>query len=57
MAVRVEVNGGERENANEWINFGMRVAVQGVLHPIEYAKVLIQVREFLNFLCCINRAN
>lgn len=37
---------GENEHANEWIRFGMKLAVQGVLHPFEYSKVLIQVSKF-----------
>lgn len=34
---------GEDDHANEWIRFGMKLAVQSVLHPFEYSKVLIQV--------------
>ena len=34
----------ERENANAWVHFGMRLGVQSLLHPFEYSKVLIQVR-------------
>lgn len=52
MAVRVEINGEEKEHVNEWMRFGMKVAVQGILHPLEYSKVLIQVSNI--FLCCIN---
>lgn len=33
----------ENENVNNWIKFGMKLAVQSVLHPFEYSKVLIQV--------------
>jgi hypothetical protein len=33
----------DRENANEWVKFGLRLAVQSALHPFEYGKVLIQV--------------
>lgn len=33
----------EREHVNEWIYYGLKVAVQSALHPLEYAKVLIQV--------------
>lgn len=33
----------DKEIANEWIRFGMKLAVQSVLHPFEYSKVLIQV--------------
>lgn len=47
MAVRVEVNGEEKEQINDWIRFGMKIAIQGILHPIEYSKVLIQVSSFL----------
>lgn len=43
MAVRVEIHGEDKEQVNEWIRFGMKVAIQGILHPIEYSKVLIQV--------------
>jgi primosomal replication protein N len=45
MSVRVEVSGAEKEQVNEWIRFGMKVAIQGILHPIEYSKVLIQVSD------------
>lgn len=31
------------EQVNEWIRFGMKLAVSSALHPFEYAKVLIQV--------------
>ncbi|CRK93857.1 CLUMA_CG007384, isoform A [Clunio marinus] len=33
----------ERENVNEWVRFGLRLGVQSLLHPLEYAKVLIQI--------------
>lgn len=36
----------DKENANEWIRFATKLAVQSVLHPLEYSKVLIQVRKF-----------
>lgn len=35
----------ERENVNEWMRFGLKLAVQSALHPFEYSKVLIQVSE------------
>lgn len=35
------------ENVNEWLRFGLRMAVQSALHPFEYSKVLIQVRRKL----------
>lgn len=34
----------ERENANAWVQFGLRLGVQSLLHPFEYSKILIQVR-------------
>jgi mitochondrial carrier len=34
----------EKENVNDWIRFGMKLAVQSALHPFEYSKVLIQVK-------------
>ena len=37
--------GDDKENVNEWVRFGMKLAVQSVLHPFEYSKVLIQVSE------------
>lgn len=33
----------ERENVNEWVRFGLKLAVQSALHPLEYSKVLIQI--------------
>jgi hypothetical protein len=42
-SISVTINGDERQEANEWIRFGMKLAVQSALHPIEYAKTLIQV--------------
>lgn len=33
----------KNKEANEWMKFGMRLAVSSALHPFEYAKVLIQV--------------
>jgi mitochondrial carrier len=43
MAMAFEQN-DDRDNANEWIRFGMKLGVQSLLHPFEYSKVLIQVR-------------
>lgn len=34
----------ERENVNEWVRFGMKLTFQSLLHPLEFSKVLIQVR-------------
>lgn len=48
MSVRVTVNGDDKP-VKEWVRVGMKLAIQGVLHPIEYSKVLIQVRnDFLD---------
>jgi hypothetical protein len=44
MAIVTEIN-DERDNVNEWIRFGMKLAVQGALYPFEFSKVLIQVSE------------
>lgn len=33
----------EQENVNEWIRFGLKLAVQSALHPLEYSKILIQI--------------
>ncbi|XP_067646571.1 mitochondrial carrier homolog 2 [Eurosta solidaginis] len=33
----------ESREVNEWIRFGMRLAVSAALHPFEYSKVLIQL--------------
>ncbi|XP_039966373.1 mitochondrial carrier homolog 2 [Bactrocera neohumeralis] len=33
----------ENKEVNEWIRFGMRLAVSAALHPFEYSKVLIQL--------------
>ncbi|CAO1340330.1 unnamed protein product [Diamesa serratosioi] len=33
----------QNEQVNEWIRFGMKLAVSSALHPFEYAKVLIQI--------------
>lgn len=33
----------ENEYTNDWIKFGMRICVTTAFHPIEHAKVLIQV--------------
>jgi len=49
MSVASEQN-EERENVNEWVRFGLKLAVQSALHPLEYSKVLIQVK---NIFCCI----
>jgi len=38
-----EANSDEREHASAWVNFGMRLGVQSLLHPFEYSKVLIQI--------------
>jgi len=38
-----EARSDEREHTSAWINFGMRVGVQSLLHPFEYSKVLIQI--------------
>ena len=47
---RVQGNDGESEEdqtvANQWIAFGSRVAIRIALHPLEYAKVLIQVSKY-----------
>lgn len=29
---------------NEWVKYGLKLGVQSLLHPLEYSKVLIQVR-------------
>jgi carrier protein len=42
MAVVTEIN-EDKENVNEWVRYGLKLAVQSVLHPFEYSKVLIQV--------------
>lgn len=37
---------GDNENeyeVNEWIRFGLRLGVSSILHPFEYAKVLMQI--------------
>lgn len=46
MAMALDRN-SDKDNANEWIRFGMRLGVQSILHPFEYSKVLIQVRIFV----------
>ncbi|KAG5674700.1 hypothetical protein PVAND_004652 [Polypedilum vanderplanki] len=33
----------DKENVNEWIRFGLKLAVQSALHPLEYSKILIQI--------------
>lgn len=43
----------ERENVNEWLRFGFKLAAQSLLHPFEYSKVLIQVR-IVNFVYLFN---
>lgn len=35
-------NGNEYE-VGEWLRFGLRIGVTTALHPLEYAKVLMQV--------------
>lgn len=43
-----EDGGDEEQNiTNQWIAFGSRVAIRIAIHPLEYAKVLIQVIFFL----------
>lgn len=44
MASAASEQSEERENVNEWIRFGLKLAVQSALHPLEYSKVLIQVK-------------
>jgi len=38
-----EVRSDERGPVSAWVNFGLRLGVQSVLHPFEYSKVLIQI--------------
>lgn len=52
MASAASEQSEERENVNEWIRFGLKLAVQSALHPLEYSKVLIQVKINI-FFCCI----
>ncbi|XP_054735238.1 mitochondrial carrier homolog 2 [Anastrepha obliqua] len=40
--VNISDDQGNKE-VNEWIRFGMRLAVSAALHPFEYSKVLIQL--------------
>lgn len=42
VALERDDNGNEYE-VNEWIRFGLRLGVTSVLHPFEYAKVLMQI--------------
>lgn len=51
MSVRITVSEDDKP-VKEWVRVGMKLAVQSVLHPIEYSKVLIQVSIF--FQDCIN---
>jgi hypothetical protein len=51
MAQSINDQFDDRENVNEWIRFGMKLAVQSVLHPFEYSKVLIQVSKKSLFTC------
>lgn len=37
----------DREYVNEWVRFGMKLGVQSLLHPFEYSKVLIQVKNIV----------
>lgn len=37
----------ENDTINDWIRFGARICVTTAFHPIEQAKVLIQVCVFL----------
>lgn len=50
MSVRLTISDDDKP-VKEWVRVGMKLAVQSVLHPIEYSKVLIQVS---NFQDCIN---
>lgn len=35
---------------NQWLQFGSRVAIRIAIHPLEYAKVLIQVKDIDLFM-------
>jgi hypothetical protein len=50
----VVTNQEDTENVNEWIRYGLKIAVQSALHPFEYSKVLIQVKCCINFFFLIN---
>lgn len=49
MSVRITVSEDDKP-VKEWVRVGMKLAVQSVLHPIEYSKVLIQVSIFFSRL-------